>query len=56
MLTKSERLGDMFDNCICEAKSRFLCNDKCSLNENDVLVYSETPNGNDVIEINRQQR
>ncbi|KAL7383697.1 hypothetical protein ABVT39_016179 [Epinephelus coioides] len=38
-----------------QSKSRFLYNNKCPLNVNDVLVYGKIPNGDEVIEMSRQQ-
>lgn len=52
----SEKHTNVLDDCIYEAKSRHLYNNRRPLNLNDVLVYGKTHNGDEVIQMNRQQR
>ncbi len=50
MLAKTENWTTVF------VRQRFLYNNKCPLNVNDVLVCGKIHNGDEVIAMNRQQR
>lgn len=54
--SNSEKLKSILGDCICEARSRFLYNNERPLNLNDVLVYGENHNLDEVFEMNGQQR